>query len=143
MMLSPRSLARLISCGLLVAAPVFCQTQPGATTTTYSIPMTLDANNRWIHRCNQAGSTIKIIEALWSLVSPRDAWAGEIKPSRKKTDRAKKDLPPTAERNKLRTDLKRLGYSQAEADAIVENGVAREKITSNAIVRQKAAPKAS
>ena len=84
-----------------------------------------------------------IIEALWSLVSPRDAWAGEIKPNRKKTDRAKKDLPPTAEKNKLRTDLKKLGYSQTQADEIVQNGMSREKIQQNAVTKQKAAPKAS
>lgn len=83
-----------------------------------------------------------IIEALWALVSPRDAWAGEIKPNRKKTDRAKKDLPPTTERNKLRTDLKKLGYSTAQANALVRNGVTRETIQSDIIVAQKAAPKA-
>lgn len=83
-----------------------------------------------------------IIEALWALVSPRDAWAGEIKPNRKKTDRAKKDLPPTAERNKLRTDLKKLGYSTAQANALIRNGVTRETIQSDIIVAQKAAPKA-
>lgn len=84
-----------------------------------------------------------IIEALWSLLSPREAWAGEIKPQRKKTDRAKKDLPPTAEKNKLRTDLKKLGYSQTQADEIVQNGMSREKIQQNAVTKQKAAPKAA
>lgn len=83
-----------------------------------------------------------IIEALWALVSPRDAWAGEIKPQRKKTDRAKKDLPPTAEKTKLKNNLKRLGYSTAQANALIRNGVTREIIQSDIIVAQKAAPKA-
>ena len=83
-----------------------------------------------------------IIEALWSLVSPREAWAGEIKPQRKKTNRAKKDTPPTVEKNKLRNDLKKLGYSTAQANALVRDGVARAVIESDVIAAQKAAPKA-
>ncbi len=82
-----------------------------------------------------------IIEALWALVSPRDAWA-EIKPQRKKTDRAKKDLPPTAERNKLRTNLKKLGYTTKQANALIRDGVVRGVIQNDVIAVQKIAPKA-
>lgn len=83
-----------------------------------------------------------IIEALWALVSPRDAWAGEVKPARKKTDRAKKDLPPTAERNKLRTNLKKLGYTTKQANALIRDGVVRGVIQNDVIAVQKIAPKA-
>ncbi|HNV10662.1 MAG TPA: hypothetical protein PKN27_04935 [Propionibacteriaceae bacterium] len=81
-----------------------------------------------------------ILDTILSIFSPREAWAD--KPNRAKANRPKHQLPPAAERNKLRNDLKKLGYSNAQATALVREGVTRATIQDDIIAAQKLAPKA-
>lgn len=82
------------------------------------------------------------LDALLSVLGPREAWAAQPSINRAKAARPKKALPPAAEKAKLKTDLKRLGYSTAAAKALIRDGVARVVIQGDIVAAQKVAPKA-